>query len=650
MPTDQRLANLRSLNTAYDLPRYGSLDEWLARRTWLREHVLVCLGLWPEVDRGPIRADISGRVEREGYSVEKVFFASREGIYVTGSLYRPIGRAGPLPAVAVAHGHWGEGRLHNDDLGSPQGLCIGLARRGMIAFSYDMMGYNDADQYDHRFQDARLALWGISPMAIQTLNSVRVLDFLASLPDADPSRLAITGESGGGTQTFMLVAADDRPAAAAPVNMVSAHYQGGCVCENPPNLRIETTNPELVSIFAPKPLLLVSCTGDWTANTPSVEGPAVRAVYELFGAGDRASWVQEDAPHNYNRASREHVYGFLCRELLDITEPAAAIEEPFEVEPLENLRVWADREPPADRMGLAELTASLIAEKEDRLARLFPSLPGDRAHFERIYRPALHHAVMPDLDGAEASIANGTGESVVGDMKVSELTLSRPAVGDAVPGLLFEPLSSPVIGSVLLVSDTGKDSFLDLPEAGPGALVTSLVGYGYRVLAIDPFMLGAALPEAGSLDRMAGIEYFTTYNRTVVAERVQDIITAASYLRKRGGGQRASIVGIGDAGLWCLLAQAFLPAGTACAADTAFFDVGDDDEYVRRCPIPLIRQAGDFRTALALAAPARSMLWNTRTELADWAQKAYRAAGAPDALDLRESAPTTAELVAWLVR
>ena len=95
----------------------------------------------------------------------------------------------------------------------------------------------------------------------------------------------MTGESGGGTQTFLLTAVDDRVKYSFPVNMISAIMQGGSQYENAPGLRLDTFNVEFGAMMAPRPMLMVAATGDWTRNTRREEYPAVRAVYELY---DRA--------------------------------------------------------------------------------------------------------------------------------------------------------------------------------------------------------------------------------------------------------------------------------------------------------------------------------------------------------------------------
>ena len=140
------------------------------------------------------------------------------------------------------HGHWKEGRLADTKDGSVAARCISFARQGMVAFSYDMVGYNDTVfpirasrspgpasiiMCHRQFATNRTdELWNISLMGLQTWNSIRALDFLESLPDVDKKRLACTGASGGGTQTFMLGAVDDRLAAQAPDRDGEAHDAG----------------------------------------------------------------------------------------------------------------------------------------------------------------------------------------------------------------------------------------------------------------------------------------------------------------------------------------------------------------------------------------------------------------------------------------
>ncbi len=187
-----------------------------------------------------------------------------------------------------------------------QARAAGLAKLGAVVFMFDMVGYADSRPIVHRegFTDAEAELRLQSTMGLQMWNAIRALDFLASLPDVDPSRLGVTGESGGGTQTFLLSALDDRPVAAFPAVMVGGAMQGGCVCENAPLLRIGTNNIEIAALFAPKPLGL-SGANDWTKDIMTLGLPELKSIYRLYGADVDARVMARHFPyeHNFNQTA-----------------------------------------------------------------------------------------------------------------------------------------------------------------------------------------------------------------------------------------------------------------------------------------------------------------------------------------------------------
>ena len=269
---DTRLGAAKHVSTPWALRRYRTLAEWEQRAAAIRRHILVCAGLWPLPEKTPLKAQVFGRIERDDYAVEKVFFRELCPAFSFAAICTGRWGRGLSLALACPHGHWEHGRLENTELGSIAGRCINFARQGMVAFSYDMVGYNDSDQFVHReIGGRREALWGNwVALSLQLWNSIRVVDFLASLADVDAERIGCTGASGGGTQTFLLMAVDERIKAAAPVNMVSAFMQGGCRCENQGHLRLDINNVEIASCMAPRPLLMVSCNrrldGEYTGG------------------------------------------------------------------------------------------------------------------------------------------------------------------------------------------------------------------------------------------------------------------------------------------------------------------------------------------------------------------------------------------------
>ena len=223
---------IRHLDLRYSFSPYKTKTEWTNRAATLRRQILVSAGLWPLEKRQPVRANISGRIDRGAYTIEKVYFESLPGFYVTGNLYRPKNPQGKVPAILSPHGHWSYGRFENTPVASIPARAAGLARMGMVVFTYDMVGYGDNTRVSHRFAEGHRegfdanTLWSVNLLGLQLWNSIRALDFVQSLPEVDSERIGCTGESGGGTQTFLLAAVDERVKVAAPVNMILSTYAG----------------------------------------------------------------------------------------------------------------------------------------------------------------------------------------------------------------------------------------------------------------------------------------------------------------------------------------------------------------------------------------------------------------------------------------
>jgi dienelactone hydrolase len=329
---------------------YSDKKSWEQRAALIRQGIIAGGQLQNYPTKNPLKAIIHSKRVYDGYTVENVAFESFPGFFVTGNLYRPTQNLASYAAILSPHGHFQDpktmGRFHE----TVQKRCATLARMGAVVFTYDMIGYGDSDQGVHLSPQVPA-----KALNLQMNNGLRAIDFLLSLPKVDPKRIGITGESGGGTQTFLLTALDARIAVAAPVVMVSAHFFGGCTCESGmpihKSAHHQTSNVEIAALAAPRPLLLVSDGKDWTKNTPEVEFPYIRNIYQLYGQVKRVENVHlPNEGHDYGPNKRRAVYPFLAKHLkLDLNKVKngqGEIDESFvTLEKVPRLRVWDDKHP-----------------------------------------------------------------------------------------------------------------------------------------------------------------------------------------------------------------------------------------------------------------------------------------------------------------
>lgn len=182
---------------------YATLDEWEARAGRIRQGIQKGAELWPWPDKTPLNPVIHSRRSYSGYTVENVFYESLPGLFVTANLYRPEKAEGLLPGILSPHGHGKLGRF--EDYGQIRAAT--LARMGAVVLMWDMVGYGESHQLDAN-EEGRLTFPKL--MGLQLWNSIRSIDFLLSIDGVDPERIGMTGESGGGSQTFFTAAVDDR--------------------------------------------------------------------------------------------------------------------------------------------------------------------------------------------------------------------------------------------------------------------------------------------------------------------------------------------------------------------------------------------------------------------------------------------------------
>jgi dienelactone hydrolase len=541
-------------NTHFAPKVYKTLSEWEAKKAALRKQILSAAGLLPMLPKNDLRPQIFGRIENKDYSIEKVLLETLPGYYVGGNLYRPL-RPAPVdgfPAVVSPHGHWNYGRLEHTPITSVPARAINLARQGYVVFAYDMVGYNDTVQTPHDFGDKPAEqIWAFGPFGLQLWNAIRAVDFLESLPGVNKKMIGATGASGGATQTMTLAAVDDRIQFDAPANMVSFIMQGGSLCENAPNLRLDTSNVEVASMMAPKPMLMTAATGDWTKNMMKEEYPAVRAIYSLYGKPENVEAVLLDAPHNYNQPNREAMYAFFGKHVLGENNAARLKERNIRVEKLQDMLVLHNRTLPDNAISFAQLF--------DEWKRMAQAQTGSA-------RERLTLALAAEWPAEVVSQTQG-----------ERILLGRAGRGDRIPGIWLKGSNPPA----LVVHPEGAEAARKSPE------VAKLVQAGRAVLMIDAFQTGSAVAP-----RDRTVPMFLTFNKSDDANRVQDIVTALAWLKT----PNTRLVGLGKAAVWCTFAAAVAKEQIDLQADLGRF-TGADQDFVDSFFVPGIQRAGGLKAA-----------------------------------------------------
>lgn len=564
---DVRHQPLKDLNGYFPFSPPKSLGEWELRKEYVRRRIQVAAGLWPMPTKTALNPVIHGKTDCDGYTVEKVYFESAPGFFVTGNLYRPTDIQGKAPGVMVAHGHRkdarfsitpegklrrqiadGAERFERAGLSLYQSLCRQLALMGCVVWQWDMLGDSDSIQLSrelvHGFAKQRPEMntaenWGLfSPqaeahcqnvMGLQTLNAVRGLDFLLSLPEVDPQRIAVTGASGGGTQTMVLAAIDDRIKLSFPVVMVSTAMQGGCTCENASLLRVDTGNVEFAALAAPKPQGMNSAN-DWTKEMATKGFPELQQLYAAYGKKDNVFLKRgEHFPHNYNSVTRSAFYTFLNKHFR-LGFQAPVIEQDFDPLPLGQLSVWNDQHP-APKAADPDFERKLLswfsedAEQQLRTAAATPEGLRD------VIRPAVEVLIGRTYANAGDYEWKPKDEQDRGDYVKHTGALINKTHGEEVNLVWLRPKQWN--GRVVIWLDDAGKAAVCSDDGSVKAEVMKLVQGGAAVLGADLFLQsGEAVKQTRVVDNPREFAGYTFgYNHALFAQRTHDVLGIVSYLR-----------------------------------------------------------------------------------------------------------------------
>ncbi len=450
-------------------PLPASMEEAEARKLEGRADLLRGLGLDPALTRTPLEAQVTGVLQRDGYRIEKIAFQSRPDFWVTAHLYVPAG-PGPFPVILNPHGHWGWKKFEP----VVQARLIAEAKHGYLAMVVDSPGnsFEGGRPVERRQEgthhDFRLALSSGNTTGFYVWDLMRALDYLENRPEADMSRIGITGASGGGTATLYTFAADPRITAAVPVvyaTSLEVNPHNGCECNHVPGTLRIGDRSDVLALRAPAPVLVIGARedGEFPPAGTQRTGEKLRAIWDLYGKGADARWLLFDGPHDYNRPMREAMLGFFDQHLRGVGDGAPVPEPEIRTEPPDAAELVVLPEWP-------EGTRTMEKLAEKRLQRMGqPEVPDLR------WRQA-----WPQLGSLAFDVVREEGGARL-------LRIHAEGMID-LPAALWLPAAAPR-ALVLMLDDAGKD------EAARRFQAAGLAQAGFACLA-------AELPGTGELQKL----------------------------------------------------------------------------------------------------------------------------------------------------
>jgi dienelactone hydrolase len=467
------------------IPRATTQAEADKARGPLRRRLEESLGFrrlpWPP----DLRAAVTGVVPGEGYRIEKVVFQTLPGTWAPAHLYLPDKPEAPAPAVLFYNGHWWPDSKSRPDF---QTFCINMARMGFVVFSFDPFGQGErgVSSRDHRRTETLLA--GISQQGIAEYETRCALEYLLSRHEVDRQRVGMTGASGGGYNTWITAALDDRISVVVPVVGTSDFYEQIHVtrpldwyhaaehCHYVPGLIQYANNHELLAMVAPKPLLIVAASVDQSFPIAGVRAVHEygQQLYRAFGGGGKIGFFEDrEEGHGYQKAKRQAAYGWFLRWLMNRGDGQPVPEPDTVTLPFDSPQLQCFSE------GRKEPAGPGIVEMVKRMAKDLPPSAN----------PAPLEKVMGEMP-RPVPMSFGLRPT----LKPQRVIFETEA-GIHVPTFVIRPgpqAGSPENGTLVAVDDRGKEALVSDP------LILEAMNRHWTIWAIDPRGIGElAIPKSG---------------------------------------------------------------------------------------------------------------------------------------------------------
>lgn len=527
---DQRAEEIAGLNT---------LSDWQERQKSLRETFSDIVGPFPE--KTPLNAKILRTVTKDEYKVEHIVYESQPGFYVTSSLFIPerLRSSDKAPAVIYASGHSNlgyRGEVY-------QHVILNLVKKGFIVFAFDPVGQGERLEYidpdtgnslisganEHSYAGAQAFITGNSQAMHMIWDGIRAVDYLLTRNEVDPSRIGITGRSGGGTQSSYIAAIDDRIYAVAPE----------CYLTNFTRL-LQTIGPQdaeqnmfnaisrgvdhgdFLLVRAPKPALIIATTRDiFSIHGFRETETEVSHIYKAYGKEDNLSSVEDDAPHTSTKKNREAMYTFFQKHL---NNPGNPNDE--ETQPLTEDEIQVTQTGQVSTSLGGETIYSLNSQRADKLVR---ELEASRNNLERHIPGVLNSSkkLSGYREPSEINVPVFTGR-IQREGYVIEKYFTKGEGDHVIPYLLMIP-DKPNNKALVYLHPTGKNI-----EASEGGEIEWFIKNGFTVLAPDVLGVGETGPESINFNHPYIQKWYasTLIGRSIVGIRAADVIQLVRLLKK----------------------------------------------------------------------------------------------------------------------
>ncbi len=554
-----------------EIENLNTKTDWQQRQSLVREKLLKIIGPFPEKTK--LNSQVTGILQKDGYSIEKVIYESIPGYYVTGALYIPDGLTDKAPAIFYTCGHTLEGFRAS----TYQQIIVNLVKKGFVVFTIDPMGQGERYQYwdaqtekprfpipdhEHSYAGAQCLITGYSTAKYHIWDLIRGIDYMLTRKEIDSDRLGMTGRSGGGNMTAYLGALDDRLLATAPECYITSYeylYKSRgpqCAEQNLYQMISEgLDHADFIEVRAPKPTMIIGTTRDFF----SIEGTRrtyleSKKIYEAFGARDKLFMAEDDDIHTSTRKNREAMYAFFQKYL---DNPGSSEELDVKVPNPAELKVCRTGQlvSSLDGQSIFSLNSDLAKKQIEVLET---SRVNDTDHRENIISNARKYSGYEPPNHFGAPVFSGR---YVNPTYTIEKYLLPGSGNYMLPTVLLSP-ANPTKKDIILMLDTkGMEH-----AANQDSLAHALVGEGYSVLLAD-------LPGIGSMGPgyLKGDSYIdsTSYNQWFAANlvgksnvglRAEDIVRLVHFVENSLNDYWGiSVLAVGPLGSEVLHAAVFEP-------------------------------------------------------------------------------------------